>query len=75
MRGDVAAMLIRLLRLANFRVPSRRSLIRALELYAATNLDFGDALIATAMLRADTPTLYSYDKDFDQLKGIARKEP
>lgn len=74
-RPEVAAMLIALLRLRNFRVPSRGTVIRALELYAATNLDFGDALMATLMLRAGISDLYSYDRHFDQLKGITRKEP
>ncbi len=74
-RPKVAALLTALLSLAGFDMPQRESLLNALSLYGASNLDFGDALIAASMLVNDAEVLYSYDHDFDCLTGIKRVEP
>lgn len=74
-RARVAAMLIALLRLPGFVVPQGESVTRALSLFGASKIDFGDAFIAASMLTDDTDTLYSYDRDFDKLTGIRRLEP
>jgi len=64
-----------LIRLPNFKVHNRRTLLRALDVYAATNLDFGDAMTVAMMERQDAHDLYEYDRDFDRIPGINRKEP
>jgi predicted nucleic acid-binding protein len=74
-RAAVAAQLLALVKLRNFRLKNRRAVVRALELYAATNLDFGDAFIAASMSESGATELYSYDSDFDRLRGIHRTEP
>lgn len=74
-RADIRAGLAPLLRLAGFRVQNKRILLRALDLYATTRLDFGDAVIVAAMERAKLTTLYSYDHDFDRIPNIIRQEP
>ena len=74
-RAEVAALLIALVRLPHFHVQHRRNVLRALELYGATNLDFGDVMIAAAMEETQSPFVYSYDADFDRLSGIERREP
>lgn len=74
-RAQVSALLSALIRLPHFRVRSRRAVLRALELYAATNLDFGDVFIAASMEQLGARVLYSYDKGFDRLAGIQRQEP
>lgn len=74
-RAAVAAQLLALVKLDNFRLKNRRAVVRALELYAATHLDFGDAFIAASMSESGSTELYSYDTDFDRLRGIHRKEP
>ncbi len=74
-RADAAALVIPLVRLLDFPSGERETLIRALELHAAANIDFGDALIASAMLEAGVEALYSYDHDYDRLDGIRRVEP
>lgn len=74
-RKLVAAALIRLVRLPHFRVKNRRAVLRALELYASTNLDFGDVLIVSSMEQAGSTMLYSYDKGFDRIMGVTRHEP
>ena len=74
-RAQVAAMLTRLVRLAHFKIGQRRTVLRALDLYGTTNLDFGDAMIVANMQRVGSPALYSYDQDFDGIQGVTRQEP
>ena len=74
-RSDVGAMLSRLLRLPGFKVENRVSVLRALDLYGATRLDFGDALIVASMEQRGSKTLYSYDTDFDHIPTITRQSP
>jgi predicted nucleic acid-binding protein len=64
-----------LIGLPGFKVRHRRAMLRALELYASTNLDFGDALIVGLMEGTSSPIVYSYDTDFDKFEGIKRLEP
>lgn len=74
-RTQVSALLSPLVRLPYFRVRNRRAVLRALDLYATTNLDFGDVFIAASMEQLGSQVLYSYDKGFGQLSGIQRQEP
>lgn len=74
-RLEVARLLAPLIRLPGFKVRHRRAMLRALQLYASTKLDFSDALIAALMEGTDSRTVYSYDTDFDKLEGIKRLEP
>ena len=74
-RSEVQSLLTPLVRLAGFRVQNRRSVLRALDLYATTNLDFGDALIVAAMEQRGSRVLYSYDQGFDRISSITRRSP
>jgi len=74
-RQEVQQLLTTLLRLPRFRVRNRRALLRALEIYGGSNLDFGDALIVAAMHEAGSEAVFSFDRDFDRLPGISRIEP
>lgn len=74
-RSEVRNLLAALTQLPNFRVQNRRAVLAALDLYASTRLDFGDALIAAAMAQQGEDTLYSYDTDFDRLDEVTRRSP
>jgi predicted nucleic acid-binding protein len=74
-RPIISAALARLVRLSHFRVRNRRIILRALELYASTNLDYSDVFIVASMEQARSTTVYSYDQGFDRLSGITRQEP
>ncbi|MDP3955404.1 MAG: PIN domain-containing protein [bacterium] len=74
-RAEIIAMLLPLLRLPNFKVINRRSLVKALDLYAETKIDFGDAMIVVSMEQRHSKILYSYDKDFDRIYKITRLSP
>jgi predicted nucleic acid-binding protein len=71
----VVGLLLPILRLRSFRLQDRRTVLRALDLYAATNLDFGDAYVAASMERLGSLNVYSYDADYDRVKEIKRIEP
>lgn len=68
-------LLTALLRYSNFKVGNKQVLIKALDLYALKNIDFGDAMLAVLTLESQNKLIYSYDHDFDKIQGIKRKEP
>src|SRR3990172_9629683 len=74
-RPEVQSLLTPLVRLAGFRVQNRRTVLRALDLYATTKLDFGDALIVAALEQRGSRVLYSYDQGFDRISSITRRTP
>lgn len=74
-RNDIRDMLATLVRLPQFQIPNRLSVLQALDLYASTKLDFGDTLIIASMEQQGSQLLYSYDTDFDRIQSITRQEP
>ncbi len=74
-RDQIRARLYPLLTLQGLRLPQRRTVLRALDLYVAYEIDFEDALIVAHMQRQAIRDVYSYDRDFDQVPGINRQEP
>ena len=47
----------------------------ALNIYAATKLDFADAVILARMKHEEVTTILSFDTDFDDFPEITRREP
>ncbi len=74
-RTEIRDALATILRPTNFKVENKRALIQALDLYASTNLPFGDALIIASMQQAGADIIYSYDADFDRISNITRRSP
>lgn len=74
-RSEIVALLSPLIRLPGFRLRQRKVILRALDAYLMYNFDFTDAVIFAAMQQSQSKTLYSFDRDFDHLQGISRKEP
>jgi predicted nucleic acid-binding protein len=74
-RLKIAQLLTSLVRLTHFRVANRLVVLRALSLYGSSTIDFGDAMIVAAMQQYGSSTLFSFDTDFDGVKGISRLEP
>ncbi len=74
-REEIRVRLYPLLSLPGLKLPHRRSLLRALDLYAHSLLDFEDALTVAHMERTKLTELYSYDREFDQIEGVRRLEP
>jgi predicted nucleic acid-binding protein len=74
-RQMVRQLLAPLVQLPGFKIRNRRAVLRALDLYASANIDFGDALILASLEQADSQVIYSYDHDFENIKGITRRAP
>lgn len=74
-RQLIHSELTALISLPAFKLPNRRILMRALDIFAETRLDFGDSIIIANMERRGERDLYSYDGDFDRRIGINRLEP
>lgn len=74
-KTKIRDLLVVLLRLSNFKVENKQVLIKALDLYVAENIDFGDAMLAVLTLQSQSKLIYSYDHDFDKISDIKRKEP
>lgn len=74
-REHIASLLRPLVSLTGFHVQQRTVVLRALDLYEATRLDWGDVMIAASMERARSTLLYSYDRGFDRLPSVTRREP
>lgn len=74
-RSDIRTHLMRIISLRGSRLQSKQIHLRALDVYASTNIDFADALIVAQMERAGQNTIISFDRDFDRISGITRVEP
>ena len=74
-RNEVQELLTALVHLSHFQIQNRTAVLRALELYGSTKLDFGDTLILASMEQQHSNILYSYDADFDRFDGITRQAP
>lgn len=74
-RTEIRDLLIALLRYPKFKVENKQIIIRALDYYVDKNIDFGDAILAVLTGKSKEKTIYSYDRDFDKISNIIRKEP
>ncbi len=74
-RSDIASALSSILRLRGLRLPRRSTYIRALEIYASTSLDFVGALAVAHVEREGVQTVASFDRHFDRLPQVTRREP
>ena len=74
-RADVTRLLRPIIEVKGLRVEHKRSVLRALDLYEQSNLDFEDCLTVEHMRRSGTSRLWSYDRGFDRLPGVTRQEP
>lgn len=74
-RAAVADALRPLLASAGLRVEHKESVLRALDLWEGSNLDFEDCLSVEHIRRAELDGIYSYDRDFDRVPGVRRLEP
>ena len=72
-KGEVSDALIPLLEQPALRAEGARTVIRALEIMAASNVDFADALLASTA-RAPGEGVTSFDKDFRKL-DVGWREP
>lgn len=74
-RERVRDLLTPLLSLRGLRLLDREAMLRALDLYACTTMDFVDALAVAEMEAHGIEEIYSYDRDFDAISTVTRIEP
>ncbi|MBI4202677.1 MAG: PIN domain-containing protein [Chloroflexi bacterium] len=74
-RTAIRSLLIPVVHLRGLRLPNKRLYDEAFDLYCNYPIDFVDAFNAAYMRNNNVSEIYSYDKDFDKLEGIARIEP
>lgn len=74
-RQEIRNHLYTILALRGLKFPRKGVYLRALDLYASTNLDFVDCLNIAHMERAKINAILSFDRDFDHIPGINRREP
>lgn len=74
-RDQVRTLLLPIVSLKGLNLPGRKAVLQALDLYAASSLDFVDALAAAQMESHQITEIYSYDEHFDLVEGIKRLEP
>ena len=73
---EIAERLTVILRWPGMRLPQKRVVLRALELYAQHRaLDFEDALSVAHMEQRSIREILSYDRDFDRIPSVTRLEP
>jgi len=74
-KAEVRDALVPLLELPGLRLPGKRRLRRVLDLYVDLNLPFADAYHAVWMEERGISEIISFDRDFDRIPGIVRREP
>ena len=74
-RQEIRTHLSSILGLRGLTMLHKRTYLRALDLYATTNVDFVDGLNVAHMERAKITNIVSFDRDFDHIPGIQRIEP
>jgi predicted nucleic acid-binding protein len=74
--AEIAERLRPLLALRGLKLDHKTACLRALEVWEAhPKLDFEDATIVAHLERQGETEVYSYDRDFDGVEGVARVEP
>ncbi len=53
----------------------RAVVLAALDVFAESGVDFGDAMIVASMHGSNSTELYSYDADFDRFGELVRRAP
>lgn len=74
-RGTIRAIITPLINLPGCKLENKKIMLRALDIFASSSLDFGDALLIANTENSSNKKLYSYDHDFDRYSKITRIEP
>lgn len=74
-KADIAAALLPLIELPGIFLPGKRLFRAAFDLYVHHNLPFADAYFAAWMRHKGVSEIVTFDRDFDRIPGIIRREP
>ena len=73
-RNEVAAIARSLLGMHSIDIPNRGLLLRAVEIYDRSRVDFAEAYLSALAERSDRAVV-SFDRDLDRVGSIRRIEP
>lgn len=74
-RQDIREALWGIIRLRGLQLAGKAIYLRALDIYATTSLDFVDSLNVAHMEKRQIETIVSFDRGFDRIPTIDRREP
>lgn len=74
-RAEIRGQLSGFLALAGLHLPQKTVYLRALDLYALSNLDFVDCLNVAHAERGGYEAILSFDHGYDHVPGVQRREP
>jgi uncharacterized protein len=73
--AEISEIAMPLLTIKNLYYPCKNVFPDIMELFQKENIDYIDAYNSVIMLRRNMDTIYSYDRHFDLLPAVVRKEP
>jgi predicted nucleic acid-binding protein len=73
-KTTIASGLLRILELPGIILPGKSQYRRVFDLYLASGIGFADCYHAVLMQRLGLNEVISFDRDFDKLPGIIRRE-
>ncbi len=74
-RQRIKELVLPIISLRGLHLPGKNIYYQAFDLYVTKNISFADAYNAAYMLSEQVSSIYSWDRDFDKIKGIVRLEP
>jgi len=74
-RDAIHDLLLPLISLPSLKLPHKRLYPRVFELYITLPIDYIDAYHVALMERRGSMDVLSYDRHFDRIEGIQRREP
>lgn len=74
-RQTIKEQVLSIISMRSLHLPDKSIFYQAFNFYVAKNISFADAYNAAYMLAEGISNMYSWDKDFDKIEGIARLEP
>lgn len=74
-KASIRAMLLPLIELPGIVLPGKRRWRKVFDLYVDLNISFADAYHAVLMERLKLTEVVTFDREFDRVSGIRRKEP
>lgn len=74
-REEIREWITAILSLQGLTFSDKETALNALDIYLDKKIDWSDAFTASQMLQREITEIYSFDKHFDKIDGIARIEP
>ena len=74
-KQQMKELMLPILNLKGLKLPDKELYQQALDNYVKKNISFVDAFKATFILKKGNKEIYSYDEDFDKIRGIKRVTP